>query len=348
MTAVSQSNTAKLEEPSSQPDASMEEILASIRRIIAEEQSDLSANKPDVSGGNPSEQPSPVEPSTAAGNDPEREFDDWLAETATGGGNAPDPAPVEAQPDPATDSKPEPRPVASFNPPPAEIPRRLPHVSTHGPDTGPMAAGKVDVEDDPQPEARQAPHVRSAMEIPRDAIDLLNSAASVQDPAPAIELDNPPAESDQAPPVHITPADKSEPQIEQAASKPNPLEGWPEEELTASPKLQVVVETPADIDDAEIAQPQVTGDDVDRNADPLDLPIHSDAAEPLLSEMAGVEISSSFQTLSQSVLEQNNAMIEAAIKEMLRPMLKQWLDDNLPPLVERLVRAEIERVARGN
>ena len=27
-------------------------------------------------------------------------------------------------------------------------------------------------------------------------------------------------------------------------------------------------------------------------------------------------------------------------------MLKQWLDDNLPKLVERLVREEIERVVR--
>ena len=35
------------------------------------------------------------------------------------------------------------------------------------------------------------------------------------------------------------------------------------------------------------------------------------------------------------------------VKEMLRPMLKDWLDDNLPTLVERLVREEIERVARG-
>ena len=34
-------------------------------------------------------------------------------------------------------------------------------------------------------------------------------------------------------------------------------------------------------------------------------------------------------------------------KEMLRPMLKSWLDDNLPGLVERIVRAEIERVSRG-
>jgi cell pole-organizing protein PopZ len=35
------------------------------------------------------------------------------------------------------------------------------------------------------------------------------------------------------------------------------------------------------------------------------------------------------------------------VREMLRPMLKGWLDDNLPGLVERLVRAEIERVSRG-
>jgi cell pole-organizing protein PopZ len=33
---------------------------------------------------------------------------------------------------------------------------------------------------------------------------------------------------------------------------------------------------------------------------------------------------------------------------MLRPMLRAWLDDNLPTIVERLVRAEIERVARGS
>jgi hypothetical protein len=35
------------------------------------------------------------------------------------------------------------------------------------------------------------------------------------------------------------------------------------------------------------------------------------------------------------------------VREMLKPMLKAWLDDNLPILVERLVRTEIERVARG-
>jgi cell pole-organizing protein PopZ len=36
--------------------------------------------------------------------------------------------------------------------------------------------------------------------------------------------------------------------------------------------------------------------------------------------------------------------LEDIVRAELRPLLKEWLDDNLPPLVERLVRAEIERV----
>jgi cell pole-organizing protein PopZ len=36
--------------------------------------------------------------------------------------------------------------------------------------------------------------------------------------------------------------------------------------------------------------------------------------------------------------------IEEIVREEIRPALKQWLDANLPPMVERLVRAEIERV----
>ena len=33
------------------------------------------------------------------------------------------------------------------------------------------------------------------------------------------------------------------------------------------------------------------------------------------------------------------------VREMLRPMLAQWLDDNLPAMVEELVKAEIARIA---
>jgi cell pole-organizing protein PopZ len=36
--------------------------------------------------------------------------------------------------------------------------------------------------------------------------------------------------------------------------------------------------------------------------------------------------------------------LEDLVRVTLRPLLKEWLDENLPPLVERLVRVEIERV----
>ena len=47
-----------------------------------------------------------------------------------------------------------------------------------------------------------------------------------------------------------------------------------------------------------------------------------------------------------SVLGDGNRTIEDLVKEVMRPMVKAWLDENLPSLTERLVRREIERLAR--
>jgi uncharacterized protein len=74
------------------------------------------------------------------------------------------------------------------------------------------------------------------------------------------------------------------------------------------------------------------------------------AAEPrgqLISGETSAAVDSAFNALAQTVLVQNARTLEDLVREMLRPMLKTWLDDNLPGLVERLVRAEIERVSRG-
>ena len=68
---------------------------------------------------------------------------------------------------------------------------------------------------------------------------------------------------------------------------------------------------------------------------------------PLVSHSTTAAVDSAFQTLAQTVLVQNARTLEDLVREMLRPLLKTWLDDNLPGLVERLVRAEIERVSRG-
>jgi cell pole-organizing protein PopZ len=72
-----------------------------------------------------------------------------------------------------------------------------------------------------------------------------------------------------------------------------------------------------------------------------------DAEPGLISPATSAAMDSAFNTLAQTVLVQNARTLEDLVREMLRPLLKTWLDDNLPALVERLVRAEIERVSRG-
>jgi cell pole-organizing protein PopZ len=67
----------------------------------------------------------------------------------------------------------------------------------------------------------------------------------------------------------------------------------------------------------------------------------------LISRSTRAAVDSAFNSLAQTVLVQNARTLEDLVREMLRPMLKSWLDENLPGLVERLVRAEIERVSRG-
>ncbi len=67
----------------------------------------------------------------------------------------------------------------------------------------------------------------------------------------------------------------------------------------------------------------------------------------LISAATSAAVDSAFNSLAHTVLVQNARTLEDLVREMLRPMLKSWLDDNLPGLVERLVRAEIERVSRG-
>lgn len=70
-------------------------------------------------------------------------------------------------------------------------------------------------------------------------------------------------------------------------------------------------------------------------------------APVLLSASTTAAVDAAFNSLAHTVLVQNAKTLEDLVREMLRPMLKSWLDDNLPTLVERLVRAEIERVSRG-
>lgn len=63
----------------------------------------------------------------------------------------------------------------------------------------------------------------------------------------------------------------------------------------------------------------------------------------LMSPRSDDAVASSFDRLKRSAMDDMDAKTEA----ILRPMLREWLDENLPTMVERLVREEIERVSRG-
>ena len=71
-------------------------------------------------------------------------------------------------------------------------------------------------------------------------------------------------------------------------------------------------------------------------------------AAALVSPQTAYAAQNSFQALSDTIMARatGDRGLEVMTQEMLRGMLKIWLDDNLPSLVERLVREEIERVSR--
>jgi cell pole-organizing protein PopZ len=77
------------------------------------------------------------------------------------------------------------------------------------------------------------------------------------------------------------------------------------------------------------------------------LPAKIEEAANLLSAEAGAQVAKSFSDLAAVFNGVERRTLEDMAGEILRPMLQEWLDDNLPTLVERLVREEIERVSRG-
>ena len=64
----------------------------------------------------------------------------------------------------------------------------------------------------------------------------------------------------------------------------------------------------------------------------------------LISREANNAVQAAFNALQRTIVH-NSQTLDDLVQEMLRPILKVWLDDNLPGMVERLVRTEIERIS---
>jgi cell pole-organizing protein PopZ len=255
---------AKVQEPS------MEEILASIRRIIADDEAKPTA-----------------------------------AEKASS-------APAQAKPDkPAAAAPPAKAPVMNDIPPSA-IPAAQAASAKPAPAPAPAPAKKPAPPPAAPPPAPAATNSQDDIDALLSGLDEATSAAEIRPPLPdgdVFELTDEMAVPDPPqPPFH-----KVEPQDD--------LE-FTETAATRAAHRQPAFEPP---------------------------PFESAAvpSQQILSRSTVSAVESAFNSLANTVLSNNARTLEDLVKEMLRPMLKSWLDDNLPGLVERIVKAEIERVSRG-
>lgn len=177
------------------------------------------------------------------------------------------------------------------------------------------------------------------------------AAAPAAPPAPAAKPAAPPAPKSASP---TTPAAAANSQDEIDAMLAE-LDGPPK--ATPKPASQPAAPDVLDLTEAMTSQatpppgPAPSFRTIDANPDV----VFANKPEPalpvpdrgLISSETVKAVDSAFNTLAHTVIGQNARTLEDLVREMLRPMLKSWLDDNLPGLVERIVRAEIERVSRG-
>jgi uncharacterized protein len=164
-------------------------------------------------------------------------------------------------------------------------------------------------------------------------------------------------------------APKPVPQAAPAAVKPAPapkaeddedvLDLAPKPPAARQPEPHFITDDPVgndvSFDDPSHEVPKGQGDidalmaAAEFEAAPSDEPPPMAPVQPdrLVSPHTDRMVTTAFSSLSNTILANNARTLDNVVEEMMRPMIKSWLDDNLPGIVERLVRAEIERVSRG-
>ena len=124
-----------------------------------------------------------------------------------------------------------------------------------------------------------------------------------------------------------------------SAAEPSLPAAEPEPEASGSVVSLREAETPEQATQAMMPAP---------STDPGDQPAPTpNLLAPETAAAAASSVGSLVRTLAAGRATQvygGGPTLEDMVRAELRPLLKEWLDVNLPPMVERLVRAEIERV----
>jgi cell pole-organizing protein PopZ len=186
---------------------------------------------------------------------------------------------------------------------------------------------------------------------PVKAVEPANAPVREPDPAPVVEPVAAEAPTVAATQPSSTVSSLAEARMKVAPPAPRPALVAPAVEAAPAP-VPAVEEKPVPAPEPSAAKPaeSLAPRSSSRRvpAPPAAAPrAEPEPEQPLLSPTSNARIGASFEALVESLVLRDPEMIERLAREMLRPMLKSWLDDNLPIVVERLVRAEIERIARG-
>lgn len=123
-----------------------------------------------------------------------------------------------------------------------------------------------------------------------------------------------------------------------AGETPEPADSDEAEEVLdlAAAGSELYVEREAEIDEADF-------DDAEEDSAREGL-TNANAADAMRQSLAALAMLSEPSAPPQ-IVRSGETSLEGLVREMLRPMLAQWLDTHLPEMVERLVKAEIARIA---
>lgn len=151
------------------------------------------------------------------------------------------------------------------------------------------------------------------------------------------------------------PADEGAPA--EAEPEPAPVEAAapvfepePEEEDDGVLELTERVETLGDLDvyTPTVSEEPAASPHVVPEPEYVPEPPPVSANEGLVGAIAASAAASAFGQLSAAIqMPADGRTLEDVVRELLRPLLKQWLDSNLPQIVQATVDREVERIARG-
>ena len=141
----------------------------------------------------------------------------------------------------------------------------------------------------------------------------------------------------------VKPEPEAEPEPEAFATPPPPI--------APAPVIAPPLRAPSGPEPVELTSDMLVTPPNLPPAAPPRMGLGMDDASGLIAPAAAAAAAASMGSLLRAVSSERGApvyrggpSIEDVVREEIRPILKDWLDTHLPPLVERLVRAEIERV----